>query len=93
MHVVMTLCGMAVMVVPTVFWCLVSGGWGDRRMGRRRDEDEIAEHKWLLSSFPHRVVGPSHDLTISRHRIIRVLQLRLRIRSHWSASGAYGWCG
>lgn len=35
-------------------------------MGKRRDEDEIAEHKWLLSSFPHRVVGPSHDLTISR---------------------------
>lgn len=45
-------------------------------MGKRRDEDEIAEHKWLLSSFPHRVVGPSHDLTISRHRIIRVLRLR-----------------
>lgn len=26
MHVVMTLCGMAVMVVPTVFWCF--GIWG-----------------------------------------------------------------
>lgn len=34
MHVVMTLCGMAVMVVPTVLRCLVSGGWGNAKEAR-----------------------------------------------------------
>lgn len=33
MHVVMTLCGMAVMVVPTVFWCFGIWGMGDGGIG------------------------------------------------------------
>lgn len=59
MHVVMTLCGMAVMVVPTVFWCLVSGGWGNAKEARLQSTNGCCHHFHTALSA-HLTISRSH---------------------------------